>query len=159
MLSRQGQVKGVHHHQAIITWNVKGTYLRKRRRSKLWTVRWQQMHSYQQLNLKKQKQTKKTTGRGTDSQKWRSHGGLPEGNSARSMGEKAQGIRSIIGPWLVWLSGLSAGLWTRGSPVWFPVRAYAWAASQVPNRGCARGNHTLMFPFLSFSLPFSLKNK
>ena len=68
------------------------------------------MHSYQQLNLKKQKQTKQTTGTGTDAQKWRSHGGLPEGNSAGGMGEKAQGIRSIIGPWLVWLSGLSAGL-------------------------------------------------
>ena len=26
-----------------------------------------------------------------------------------------------IEPWLVWLSGLSAGLWTKGSRVWFPV--------------------------------------
>ena len=29
-------------------------------------------------------------------------------------------------PWLFWLSGLSAGPWTKGPPVWFPVRAHAW---------------------------------
>ena len=29
-------------------------------------------------------------------------------------------------PWLVWLSGLSAGLRTKRSPVRFPVRAHAW---------------------------------
>ena len=40
-----------------------------------------------------------------------------------------------IKPWLVWLSGLSAGLQTQGSPVGFPVRAHAWVAGQVPNRG------------------------
>ena len=28
-------------------------------------------------------------------------------------------------PWLVWLSGLSADLWTEGSQVRFPVRAHA----------------------------------
>ena len=55
------------------------------------------------------------------------------------------------GPWLVWLSGLSSSLQTKGSPVQFPVRAHAWVAGQVPSRGCTRGNHTLMF--LSFSLP------
>ena len=60
-------------------------------------------------------------------------------------------------PWLVWLSGLSAGLRTKGSPVQFPVRAHAWVAGQVPSRGNMRGNHTLMFLFLSFSLPLSLK--
>ena len=38
-------------------------------------------------------------------------------------------------PWLVWLSGLSAGLGIKGSQVRFPVRAHAWAAGQVPNRG------------------------
>ena len=36
-------------------------------------------------------------------------------------------------PWLVWLSGLSTGLWTKGSPVQFPVRAHAWVAGQVPS--------------------------
>ena len=63
-------------------------------------------------------------------------------------------------PWLVWLSGLSASLWTTGSPVRFPVRAHAWVAGQVPSWGCARGNHTLLFlsPSSSLPSPFS-KNK
>ena len=43
----------------------------------------------------KQKQTKQTTRTGTESQKWRSHGGLSTGWGR--MGEKAQGIRSIHG--------------------------------------------------------------
>ena len=38
-------------------------------------------------------------------------------------------------PWLVWLSGLSASLRTKGSLVQFPVRAYAWVAGQVPVGG------------------------
>ena len=43
---------------------------------------------------------------------------------------------------------------------WIPVRAHAWVAGQVPSRGCVRGNHTLMFLSLSFSLPTPLsKNK
>ena len=71
MLPRPGKVKGVHHHQAIITLNVKGTYLRKRR-SKLWTVKWQQTHNYQQMNLKEKTvktKTKQTTRTGTESEK------------------------------------------------------------------------------------------
>ena len=43
----------------------------------------------------KQKQTKQTTRTGTESQKQRSHGGLSAGKRRR-MGEKVQGIRSII---------------------------------------------------------------
>ena len=35
-----------------------------------------QTYNYQQLNLKKQKQTKQTTRTGTESQKWRSQGEL-----------------------------------------------------------------------------------
>ena len=31
-------------------------------------------------------------------------------------------------PWLVWLSGLSAGMQTKGLSVRFPVRAHAWVA-------------------------------
>ena len=61
-------------------------------------------------------------------------------------------------PWLVWLSGLSIVLRTKGSPVWFPVRAHAWVVGWVPSGGHVRGNHTLMFLSFSFSLPFS-KNK
>ena len=56
-----------------------------------------------------------------------------------------------LGPWLVWLSGLSTSLRTKGSQVQFPVRAHTWVAGQVPSTGCARGNHTLMFLSLSFS--------
>ena len=59
--------------------------------------------------------------------------------------------------WLVYLSGLSAGLQTKGSLVWFPVRAHAWVLGQVPSRGCTRESHTLMFLSLSPSLLFSLK--
>ena len=60
----------------------------------------------------------------------------------------------------MWLSGLSTGLRTKGSPVRFPVRAHAWVVGQVPSRGYVRGNHTLMFVSLSFSLPSPLsKNK
>ena len=60
-------------------------------------------------------------------------------------------------PWLVWLSGLSMGLRTKGLPVRFPVRAHTWVAGQVPRRGHTGGNHTLMFLSLSFP-PFpSLK--
>ena len=63
-------------------------------------------------------------------------------------------------PWLVWLSGLSAGLKTKGSPVQFPIRAHAWVAGQAPNRGNARGNHALIFLSLSLSLSSPLsKNK
>ena len=58
---------------------------------------------------------------------------------------------TMMKPWLVWLSGLSVSLWTRGSPVQFPVGAHAWVLGQVPRRGCMRGNHTLMF--LSFLSP------
>ena len=61
-------------------------------------------------------------------------------------------------PWLMWLSGLSAGLRTKGSLVQFPIRAHAWVADQAPNRGSWRGNHALMFLFLSPSIPHS-KNK
>ena len=56
-------------------------------------------------------------------------------------------------PWLVWLSGLSAGLWTKGS--WFDSRSGHGPALQArsPVWVCAKGNHTLMFLSLSFSFP------
>ena len=54
-------------------------------------------------------------------------------------------------PWLVWLSWLSATLWTKGSPVQFPARAHAWVAGQIPCEGHVGGSHTLMFLSLSFS--------
>ena len=95
MLPRQGKVKGIHHHEALMIWNVSGTYPRKRR-SKLWTVKWQQTHNSQQPNLKTQKQTKQTT-RTTESQKGRSHGRLSAGRGRMENGEKGTGIRSING--------------------------------------------------------------
>ena len=62
-------------------------------------------------------------------------------------------------PWLVWLSGLSTGLQTKGLLVLFPVRAHAWVVGQDPSRGRTRGNHTLMFLSLFFSLLCPLKIK
>ena len=63
-------------------------------------------------------------------------------------------------PWLVWLSGLSVGLQTKPLPVQIPVRDSGQVSSHVPGGGRRRGNHTLMFLSLSFSLPSSLsKNK
>ena len=56
----------------------------------------------------------------------------------------------------MYLSGLSAGLWTKGSLVQLPVRAHAWVVGLVPSKGHVRGNHTLMV--LSLSLLVS-KNK
>ena len=47
--------------------------------------------------VQKQEQTKQTTRRGTESQKWRSCGGLLAGKGKGRMGEKVQGIRSING--------------------------------------------------------------
>ena len=54
-----------------------------------------------------------------------------------------------------WLSGLSAGLWTTGSFVRFPVRAHALATGQIPGGGRVRGNHTLIF-LSSFFLPSAM---
>ena len=66
----------------------------------------------------------------------------------------------FVSPWLVWLSGLVTSLRTKGSPVRFPVRAHAWVAGWVPSGEHVRGNHTLMFLFLSFSFAFPVsKNK
>ena len=61
---------------------------------------------------------------------------------------------------LVWLSGLSTGLQTKGLQVRFPVKVHAWVSGQVLSSGCVKGSHTLMFLSLSVSLPSSLsKNK
>ena len=58
-------------------------------------------------------------------------------------------------PWVVLLSGLSTNLQTKGSLVWFPLRAHVWVVGQVPSRGRVRGSHTLLFLSLSLSLsPF-----
>ena len=41
--------------------------------------------------------TKQTTRTGTESEKWRSHGGLSVGRGKMDNGEKVEGTRSIIG--------------------------------------------------------------
>ena len=43
------------------------------------------------------KTSKQTTRTGTESQKWRSHGGILAGDGVGRMGKKVQGIRSING--------------------------------------------------------------
>ena len=62
-------------------------------------------------------------------------------------------LRFYLLSWLVWLSGLSTGLQTKGWPVLFPVRAHAWVPGKGPRWGSTRSNHTLMFLSLSFSFP------
>ena len=69
-------------------------------------------------------------------------------------------VKSGKSPWLVWLSGLSADLRTKGLLIQFLVRAHGWVSGQVPSRRHVRGNHVLLFLSLSFSLPAPLsKNK
>ena len=67
-------------------------------------------------------------------------------------------IKSYFWPWLVRLSGLSAGLQNERLLVRFPVRAQAWVAGHVLTGGHVRGNHTLMFLSL-FVLSLYLKIK
>ena len=55
------------------------------------------MATNSQLSTTESKKTKQTTRTGTESQKWRSHGGLLAGRGRGRMGEKVQGIRSING--------------------------------------------------------------
>ena len=38
----------------------------------------------------------------------------------------------LIELWLMWFNGLKAGLQTKASPVWFPVRAHAWVERPGP---------------------------
>ena len=67
----------------------------------------------------------------SQSRSWAGGGGRGPQSFERGSGLKLQGVL----PWLVQLSGLSAGLQTKGSPVGFPVRAHAWVAGQVPSGG------------------------
>ena len=72
--------------------------------------------------------------------------------------KNALALKNMTQPWLVWLNGLSASPQTKKLLVQFPVRALGcvWG----PLLGHVRGNHTLMFLSLSFSLPSPLsKNK
>ena len=82
------KTKGVHHHKTIIIWNVKGIYLRKRR-SKPWIIKWQQICIYQQLNLKNKANKENTDNHGN-----RVFWCLPDGRGCGGMGEEVRGLRS-----------------------------------------------------------------
>ena len=62
-------------------------------------------------------------------------------------------------PWLVWLSGLSTGLQTKGSLVWFPAGAHAWVTrAWSPVEGAWEpSTHWCSSPSLSSTLPLCLK--
>ena len=64
-----------------------------------------------------------------------------------------------IEPWLVCLSGLSTSPWNKRSPVQLLIRAHAWVVGQVPSWRHMKGNHTLMFLSLFFSLPAPLSKE
>ena len=67
-------------------------------------------------------------------------------------------LRVSYQPWPVWLSGLIAGLWTKGSLVRFPVRAHTWVVGQVPGGGSWEATtHWCFPPSLSASFPYFLK--
>ena len=57
-------------------------------------------------------------------------------------------------PWLLWLSGLSAGLWTKRSLVWSPVRAHAWVVGQVPSCVMWEATYQSIYLILMFLSPF-----
>ena len=59
-------------------------------------------------------------------------------------------------PRLVWLSGLSTGLWMERSLVWFRVRAHAWLSGQVPSWGHVRGNQLMYLLHIDVFLPLFL---
>ena len=63
-------------------------------------------------------------------------------------------------PWLVWLSGLSAGLQTKRSLVQSLVKAHGWVVGQVPTSpvggGGTRDNQEMCLSHIDVSLPFFL---
>ena len=59
-------------------------------------------------------------------------------------------------PWLFWLKGLSATMWTERLLVQFPVRAHAWVAGQVPSWEHAGGNQLMFLLHTNVSLPLFL---
>ena len=67
-------------------------------------------------------------------------------------------MKKWLEPWLVWLSGLSAGLWTKGSLVQFPVRAHVWLWTRpLVEGGIWEAANWCFSPSLSLSLNLSLK--
>ena len=63
--------------------------------------------------------------------------------------------KSLNRPWLVWLSGLSTRLQSKGLLVQFPIRAHAWVVGSVPSQGaCER--HLIILSHIDVSLPLFL---
>ena len=59
-------------------------------------------------------------------------------------------------PWLVGLSGLSAGLRNERLWVQFPVRAHVWVVGQDPSWGRVRGNQLMHLSCTYASFPLFL---
>ena len=91
VLPRQEKVKGVHHHQTSITWNVKGSSSKRRKKKIKYRNSKMAIRIYQQLNLKykiseqvEQKQT----------HRYREHfDSCQMGWRVGGMGEKGEGIK------------------------------------------------------------------
>ena len=65
-------------------------------------------------------------------------------------------------PWLVWLSGLSVSLGTKGSLVQLPGKAHAWVVGLVPSQGVYEKQISLplfLLPFPSLKINKILKKK
>ena len=62
-------------------------------------------------------------------------------------------ITLIKPPWVVWLSGLNAGLQTKTSLVQFQVKEHAWVVGQVPGWGRARGSQFIYLLHIDVFLP------
>ena len=78
------------------------------------------------------------------------------GRETRLNRNPRRSINSWVEPWLARLSGLSASLQTKGSPVWFPVRAHAWVVVPGPSWWCTGGNQSMYLSHIDVSLPFFL---
>ena len=87
-------------------------------------------------------------------------GGGINADLAGELGNQKKGLPSSLHePWLVWLSGLSTSLQTKGLVVQFAVRSHAWVEGQVPSRGCVRHPHIDGSLPLSPSLPLLLMGR
>ena len=64
------------------------------------------------------------------------------------------GVLKIALPWLIWVHGLSTGLWTKKLLFQFPVGAQAWVVGQDPDTNPC---FSPLFPSLHFSL--KIRNK
>ena len=91
VLPRQGKAKVVHY-QAIIIWNVKENYEREKE-DKTMNIKMAANSQLSTTESKKQKQTKQTTRIETESQKWRSCGGLSVGKGMGENGGKGAGSK------------------------------------------------------------------